>query len=129
MSVVVQHKPTDCRAATFAWMIPHLSNVARIYGYALGLHGSMARDLDLIAVPWTREAAPNETLVEALRDAVGGMIRNDEKHAGNRWDERTRNPTSKPHGRLAWSIYFANHNFYIDLSVMPLVAESEEDDE
>ena len=41
-------KPTEPKAATFAWMVPHLAQVARQYGYAIGLHGSMARDLDLI---------------------------------------------------------------------------------
>lgn len=30
--------------------------VARGCGYAIGLHGSMKRDVDLIAVPWTDEA-------------------------------------------------------------------------
>ena len=107
-------------AATFAWMVPHITEVARKFGYAIGLHGSMARDLDLIAVPWTRAAAPAETLVEAIRDAVGGVIRNDPVHDGNEYDLTTRNPERKPHGRMAWSIYFSGHRYYIDLSVMPL---------
>lgn len=112
-------KPTDCRAAMFAWMIPHLTATARIYGYALGVHGSMARDLDLIAVPWIDSAAPAETLVEALRDAVGGYIRNDPQTSANQYNLDTKNPSDKPHGRRAWSIYFSGRRFYIDLSVMP----------
>jgi hypothetical protein len=115
----VNDKPVDTRAAAFAWMIPHITQVARKFGYAIGLHGSMARDLDIIAVPWTDSAAPAEALIEAIRDAVGGNIRNDERTKGNEWDESTRNPCSKPHGRRAWSIYFSGHRFYIDLSVMP----------
>lgn len=115
----MSEKPTDVKAAAFAWMIPHITAVARLYGYAIGLHGSMARDLDLIAVPWTEAAAPAETLVEAIRDAVGGIIRNDPMHDGNKYDQQTRNPNDKPHGRRAWSIYFSGHRFYIDLSVMP----------
>lgn len=113
-------KPTP-QAAKFVWMIPHLTEVARKFGYAIGLHGSMTRDLDLIAVPWTEAAAPAETLVEALRDAVDGFIRNDPPHEGNQYDLTTRSPSGKPHGRRAWSIYFAGHRFYIDLSVMPLI--------
>lgn len=116
-------KPTDTKAATFAWMVPHLSQVARKFGYAIGLHGSMNRDLDLIAVPWTDAASPEETLVEALRDAVGGIIRNDPRTKGNQYDEQTRSPVKKPHGRRAWSIHFAGHRFYIDLSVMPRLTE------
>jgi hypothetical protein len=33
-------------------LLPELRRVAREYGYELGLHGSMTRDLDLIAAPW-----------------------------------------------------------------------------
>lgn len=105
------------RAAAFAWMVPHIAAVARQYGYAIGLHGSMARDLDLIAVPWTDSATDAETLVEAIRDAVGGFIRNDDPPHPYHLD--TKNPGEKPHGRLAWSIRFSGHRFYIDLSVMP----------
>lgn len=118
---VEMDKPTECKAPTFAWMVPHVTAVARQYGYAIGLHGSMARDLDLIAVPWADEAAPVETLVEAIRDAVDGIIRNDPPTEGNKYHQTTSNPGHKPHGRLAWSIYFAGHRFYIDLSVMPRI--------
>jgi hypothetical protein len=111
------------RAAAFAWMVPHLTKVARFYGYALGLHGSMERDLDLIAVPWTDGAAPAETLVEAIREAVDGFIRNDPPTEGNKYDYQTRSPATKPHGRRAWSIYFSGRRFYIDLSVIPRIVE------
>lgn len=113
------------RAPTFAWMVPHLTEVARKFGYAIGLHGSMSRDLDLVAIPWVREAAPAETLVEAIRDAVGGFIRNDPETDDNRYHLDTRNPGEKPHGRRAWSIYFSGHRFYIDLSVMPRLVPAE----
>lgn len=117
-------KPTDVKAAAFAWMIPHLTQVARVYGCAIGLHGSMNRDLDLIVVPWTDSAAPAETLVEAIRDAVDGDIRNDPRTEENRYDATTRNPNEKPHGRRAWTIYFSGRRFYIDLSVMPRIVTS-----
>lgn len=117
-----EQKPIP-RAPTFAWMVPHLTEVARKYGYAIGLHGSMGRDLDLIAVPWVREASPAEVLVEAIRDAVGGSIRNDPQTEDNKYALDTKNPGEKPHGRRAWSIYFSGHRFYIDLSVMPILPE------
>lgn len=119
----MSEKQLSHRTAAFAWMVPHLTEVARDHGYALGLHGSMARDLDLIACPWTEAAAPAEVLVEAIRDAVGGTIRNDPPTKGNKYVLDTRNPGEKPHGRLAWSIRFSGHRFYIDLSVMPRIVE------
>ncbi len=118
---LVDDKGSDKTAAMFAWMIPHISQVARVYGYAIGVHGSMARDLDLIAVPWTDSASPGEVLVEAIRDAVNGHIRNDPPTQENRYHLDTANPGDKPHGRKAWSIYFSGRRFYIDLSVMPIV--------
>lgn len=115
----MSEKPTDPKAAMFAWMIPQIAQVARVYGYAIGVHGSMNRDLDLIAVPWTEGAAPAETLVEAIRESVDGFIRNDPPTEGNQYYGDTCNPGDKPHGRKAWSIYFSGRRFYIDLSVMP----------
>jgi hypothetical protein len=89
-------------------LLPQLRAVARECGYALGLHGSVSRDLDLIAVPWTDTAFEGVVLAEALRAAVDGVFRaNDE------------NPTAKPHGRQAWRIFIGG-KLYIDLSVMPL---------
>jgi hypothetical protein len=117
-------KPAS-KAPVFAWMMPALTQVARTHGYAIGLHGSMARDLDLIAVPWTAEAAPAEVLAEAIRSAVDGKIDTlahiapgDDPTA----DAIRENPQAKPHGRLAWSIYFSGRMFYIDLSVMPRIS-------
>lgn len=112
------------KAPAFAWMIPHLTEVARANGYALGLHGSMNRDLDLIAVPWTEDAKSAEELVEEMRKAVDGWLIKDGTKGG-RWDGEkfvdatVKNPETKPHGRRAWSIHFCGHFFYIDLSVMP----------
>lgn len=114
-------KPIEPKAAMFAWMIPHIQTIARTYGYAIGVHGTMNRDLDLIAVPWTEQAAPAEVLVEAVRDSVDGFIRNDPQHEGNKYDLRTKSPEKKPHGRLAWSIHFSGRRFYLDLSVMPRI--------
>lgn len=121
----MSNKPPEGRPAMFAWMVPHITETARKFGYAIGVHGSMARDLDLIAVPWTECASPAETLVDAIRDSVGGFIRNDPVHRGNQYNLDTRNPGEKPHGRRAWSIYFSGHRFYIDLSVMPIVPKKE----
>lgn len=51
------------RASIYAWMVPRLTEVARDCGYALGVHGSMHRDLDLIAVPWVDEAKSADDLI------------------------------------------------------------------
>lgn len=90
---------------------------ARELGYALAVHGSERRDLDLIAAPWTDEAVSAGELAHEIAIAVGGFIPTDETGSADR------NPTSKPHGRLAWSIHLGGGP-YIDLSVMPRAASA-----
>lgn len=45
--------------------------IGRRIGWAIGTHGSMSRDIDLIAVPWTSDAKPAEDLVSAIQDFTG----------------------------------------------------------
>lgn len=90
-------------------VVPKLLPVAKRLGYAICLHGSFVRDLDVVAVPWTEEAAPAEELEQALRDEVHGWLARDKDPC----------PTVKPHGRLCWSIHTEDGVGYIDLSVMP----------
>lgn len=104
-------------ALVYSALLPRLQEVAREHGYALGVHGSMATDLDLIAVPWTEEATDGETLVRALAAIVGASV----DMPG------LPNPGKKPHGREAWTLLFDSLEYggfglsgpYIDLSVMP----------
>lgn len=102
-------------------LIEPLRARARELGYAIGVHGSLARDIDLIAVPWTAAAASADELAAALlatAEAVNGcaFTINDSDARPN--DYTRRNPEPKPHGRLAWSIHLGGGPF-IDLSIMP----------
>ena len=93
-------------AGLYAFFYQRLVPLARDLGYALALHGSMARDLDLIAVPWVEDAKDPCDLVHAIRDSVCGTIHDEwdfEKCVIER-DFSKRNPEIKPHGRLAWAI-------------------------
>ena len=102
--------------ACYAVLYMSMAQEARALGYALALHGSLVRDLDLIAVPWTENAAPAEDLVAAMITASGGFTLNDETADPN--DFTRRNPQPKPHGRRSWKIYLDGSG-YIDLSVLP----------
>lgn len=96
--------------------LPKVRQVAAEHGYAIGVHGSMKRDLDLIAAPWTDGAAAPEIFVKAVAVAVSGFIR-----TGKGRDDT--GATARPHGRLAWTIHLGGGP-YIDLSVMPLAPEA-----
>lgn len=92
--------------------------VARSHGYAVGVHGSQARDLDLIAAPWAAESETGTApeLALAIVEALGGSL----FWAPGRGPEFTRagRPGHKPHGRLVWSILLPDGGL-VDLSVMP----------
>ena len=87
--------------------LPRSTALAREYGYAIAVHGSLQRDLDLIAVPWSDVASDAEELVQAICHTTGGFILEGQDDA-----------TPKPHGRLAYNIHLGA-GLYIDLSVMP----------
>lgn len=107
-------------AAAYTALIPIVVEAGRDCGYAIAPHGSLARDLDLIAVPWTAEAASADALVLRILSATGGELRDAGRSVDGEW-QKTRGdlPVAKPHGRLAWSIYLGRDGLYVDLSVMP----------
>lgn len=96
----------------FAIYYQCLAKRALELGYALAVHGTMARDLDLIAVPWFDWSVSNEAFVEAIREHVSGEI---VEHPS---PDVERQGGLRPHGRRVWSIQLGGGP-YIDLSVMP----------
>lgn len=98
-------------AVTFyAGLYPELREAARRVGWALALHGSLRRDLDLVAIPWTEDAAPAGALLEAIVEASGGF------QIGN---TSAGYIAEKPHGRHAVTISLGGSGGMIDLSIMP----------
>lgn len=109
------------RATAYALLLPDLMKAGREVGYAIAVHGSMARDLDIIAVPWTDDAVNAERLILHLLGAVDGRIRNGARNKDGVWiDAPGSEPSLKPHGRRAWSLHIGHEGMYIDVSVMPL---------
>lgn len=97
-------------APAYVAMYPILCEVARAHGYALTIHGTLNRDLDLVAIPWTDEAAPAEELIAAIRTRAQ-LFKFPDGHP-------ILDGEAKPHGRTAWTIPLMGDTF-VDLSVMP----------
>lgn len=101
-------------------LIGPLREKARELGYALGVHGTLVRDIDLIACPWTSDAVDGRTLAEALLAVAaehnsGLAFLKPIEDNGYFW---AGTPGYKPHGRLCWTFHLGGGP-YIDLSVMP----------
>lgn len=95
-------------APMYACMYAELAEIARSHGYALAVHGSMARDFDLIAIPWTSEAAAPELVVESILKRWGGKLCGD--------------VGVMPHGRRVWTIGIMYGEMFLDLGFMPKAA-------
>lgn len=102
-------------APMYCALYPGLAKIARAHGYALAVHGTLGRDMDLICIPWVDEPSEPEEVVTAITTEFHIRL------AGGP-------PTIKPHGREAWTITVGFGECFIDLSFMPrkaaLVSES-----
>lgn len=94
------------RPLAYACHLPRIAAIARQFGYAIAVHGSLQRDLDLVAVPWSEAATDAEELVKAICETAGAFI------------IPGQDATPKPHGRVAYILQMGA-GLYIDLSVMP----------
>lgn len=80
--------------------------IAKRIGYAIGVHGSLERDIDLIAAPWSLEAA--KLNYREVMDFIADGL-----------DAKVIEVEAKPLGRRACTIQMNGYYKPIDLSVMP----------
>lgn len=96
-----------------SWVEPELPPVERIrelaneVGYAIAVHGSLERDLDLIAVPWIESAVSSNDLIVHIATGLCANV------AGA--------VEQKPLGRVAVSLQMRGWYKPIDLSISPIV--------
>lgn len=83
--------------------IERIRELAKEVGYALGVHGSLERDLDVIAAPWTAEAVSHEQLLAHICEGLGATV------AGG--------ISQRPHGRSSACIHMQGWYKLIDISI------------
>lgn len=105
-------------APAYAALYPVLCEIARSHGYALAIHGTLARDMDLVAVPWVENCSSAIELMDAISKHVAACM-----DVKNGKGIPLYVPERKPHGRVSWAIPL-EFGAVIDLSVMPLVKEA-----
>lgn len=97
-------------------LLPVLREVARQCGYAIAVHGSLERDIDLVAIPWCDMAMTTDYLIDRLYGVVQVVL----------GPATLDDAVVKPHGRKALTMRFCGHH-YIDLSVMPPIATKKQE--
>lgn len=97
-------KPAN-NAPMYCAMYPSLAEICRSHGYALAVHGTMARDFDMIAIPWVDNPSEPQAVVDAITS----------KHAVN---EVGGPPSVMKHNRLCYTLALYGE-FFFDFSFMP----------
>lgn len=93
-------------APVYCALYPALAEITRKHGYALAIHGTMGRDMDLICVPWVKSPSKHRDVIDEITSTF------DIKEVGGP-------PTLKEHGRLAYTISVGFGECFIDLSFTP----------
>ena len=103
-----EHIVANGKASFYACIWDDLRNAAMDCGWALGLHGSLAHDMDIMAMPWTVDAKPVEEMVQALSDCF----------TENPWKDHHIKPNyNKPNRRVVYTMTIWK-DFYLDINVI-----------
>lgn len=115
-------KPMHVKPSWYAINFEPLKEIALKYGYNLVLHGSLNRDMDLIAIPWAAELVGTVAdMIVEMSVFIGGYVlyEDDVGHIAFR---------DMYHGRINYVINinrggkktdYADSMWYLDISVTP----------
>ena len=125
-------KPIHAKPSLYSFYFEVIKAIGLKYGYNIVLHGSMNRDLDLIAIPWEETIGDKEQMVDEIVSVIGGVLSMQNRSVDNPIGTRF---GLKPNGRIVYIINinrdieykyniiseikdYADPQYYIDLSVM-----------
>jgi len=110
----------------FAILFSKLDRVVNRFGWAATLHGTLARDLDIVLIPWTEDAEHEDKVIDAIRLFVEGKyISASRKRTDSKMGTVSKDGIEhyaieeKPHGRRSISIYIGVSGYYLDISIIP----------
>lgn len=103
-------KPAN-NGPVYAAMYADLAEVCRKHGYALTIHGSLARDFDVVAVPWIEEPSQPQAVIDEI--------------TGRFSIRQIGEPQKKLHGRIAYTVSIVFGSTALDFSFMPICKETD----
>ena len=96
---------TNGRAVFYAAMWNDFRQAALDCGWALGLHGSLANDMDIMAMPWIKDAAHPLEMIIALKKCFDNP------------KEITLQETEMPNNRMVYTLSIWA-DFYLDINII-----------
>lgn len=112
MKEVEEIKPNYAAVYTVA-LYPKLAKIFQKHGYALAVHGSLARDFDIIAVPWGEKLSSPQEVIKEITD--GFVI------------HQIGEPDTRRYGRVAYTISVGFGECALDLSFFPSFTKTEQE--
>lgn len=123
-------KPIHAKPSLYSFYFEAVKEIGLQYGYNIVLHGSMNRDLDLIAIPWQENIGDKMEMLDRIASAIGGyvMVESDEdrKRFRDKFHGRqcyviniNRTIKAKAQGFITEFEEYADPQYYIDLSILP----------
>jgi hypothetical protein len=115
-------KPIKPKPHFYAHCFAGLQEIAKEKGYNLLIHGSMNRDMDLVAVPWVDEPSTHADLLMAFTAFLGVPYLTDTNDVPHHF-------SLLPGGRSSYIIDlnrggrfngYQDEQYYLDISITPL---------
>lgn len=113
-------KPIHARPSLYAFYFEVIKEIGLKYGYNIVLHGSMNRDLDLIAIPWIENIGDKDLMIDEVAKTIGGEVMMTNRSVDNIDGDRF---SQHPHGRI---IYVININRDFKMAHNSMVVKVEE---
>jgi hypothetical protein len=123
-------KPVKAKPAFYAHCYQGLQKLARDFGYNLLLHGSMDRDMDLVAVPWIDEPKTHLELLQEFNMFLNGITSATVINTEEDILLRCYQYGALPGGRSSYIINlnrggkfngYLDEQYYLDISITPLI--------
>lgn len=74
MSIKKFNKSIKVKPSFYSYCFYNMKDIALKYGYNLVLHGSLNRDLDLIAIPWQIKLGNIDIMIDDFAKYLGGEV-------------------------------------------------------
>ena len=118
-------KPIHVKPNFYSYCFEELKIIAKRNGYNLVVHGSMNRDLDLIAIPWEDHISDVDDMIKEFAEYLDAEIMPLSE------DQRK----CFPHGRESrvlnmmrsftpFGNFTEDKQYYLDISIIPVLKES-----
>lgn len=116
----ISQKPVHAKPSLYAHYFIQLKDIAKDFGYNLVLHGSMNRDLDLIAIPWIDDPKDEFEMIKEFDRYINGIYSDHLTHYLFSVLPGSRNSYVVNVNRGGAFNNYLDELYYIDISVTPL---------